>query len=311
MKPRRAVGKAASAGHHPRSNSGTHAAMITLAEIRVFPVKSLRGALHPSALVQDQGLENDRRWMVVDATGRFLTQREHPRMALLSARIEGTALHLAAPGVAPLHVTPPPQGTASRTVTIWNDLVTATDAGDAAAQYLTHALATPCRLVHLANPAGRPVRPDYARPGEVVSFADGFPLLLASAASLADLNSRLAAPIPILRFRPNLVVTGAPPWEEDTWRRIRIGDAIFRVAKPCDRCVITTIDPETAERPNPVEPVRTLGAFRRDTRGGVMFGQNLVPERCTTLHLGDELEVLESGPPNVQLAEREPATSPP
>ena len=164
-------------------------------------------------------------------------------------------------------------------VQVWQDRVAARDAGDAAAAWLTDALGTPCRLVHLADPAARPLPAGHAAaPGEAVSFADGFPLLLANTASLDAVNARLAAPVPMLRFRPNLVVSGAAPWAEDSWRRIRIGDVVLRVAKPCERCIMTTIDPQTATRPHGNDPLRTMARFRRDTSGRILFGQNLVPE---------------------------------
>ncbi len=273
--------------------------MIRLSEISVYPVKSLRGAVHGHAVVEPWGLAGDRRWLITTPEGQFLTQREHPRMALISAETTADGVRLSVPGAAPLSVAAP--AGPDTPVTIWRDSVRAKDAGDAAATYLSAALGLACRLAHLADPKARPLRPDYARGAESVSFADGFPLLLASTASLADLNARLAQPVPMLRFRANVVVEGAPAWAEDTWRRIRIGAVVFRVAKPCDRCVMTTIDPETAGRPNPVEPIRTLGRFRRDARGGVMFGQNMVPEGTGSVHVGDTIEVLESGPANVQL----------
>jgi uncharacterized protein YcbX len=211
---------------------------------------------------------------------------------------------LSAPGHKTLAVATPDPGAPSRDVAIWRDTVPAVDAGDDAACWLTAVLNRPARLVHQADPTTRAVRPAYARPGDCVSFADGFPLLLASTASLADLNRRLGSPVGMTRFRPNLVFEGTMKWEEDCWLRIGIGTAVLRVAKPCDRCVVTTIDQDSAQRPDPVEPIRTLGTFRRDRRGGVMFGQNAVPERCGVLRVGDAVEVLEIGPANVMFEER-------
>jgi uncharacterized protein YcbX len=276
-----------------------------LTEIHIYPVKSLRGECPRSATVEPWGLAGDRRWLITDPTGAMLTQREIIAMARLQARPSGpaasNAITVTAPHHPPLHLPPPPATSPNRQVTIWRDTVPALDAGDEPAAWLSTALGTQCRLVHLADPRARPINPDYASPGQAVSFADGYPLLLTTEASFADLNTRLATPISMSRFRPNLVIHGTPAWSEDTWRRIRIGAAIFRVAKPCDRCIITTIDPATATRPNPVEPIRTLGTFRRDRRGGVMFGQNLIPEHCADIHVSDFLEVLEAGEPNVQL----------
>ncbi len=275
--------------------------MASVAELLIYPVKSLGGDAHRTAGVEPTGLAGDRRWMVVDAAGRFMTQREQPGMALVQARVAGEALVLSAPGMADLLVPVTPGGT-DRAVTVWRDTVQARDAGDTAACWLTAAIGAPCRLVHLADPAARPLRPDFARDArEVVSFADGFPLLLASLASLADLNGRMARPVPMSRFRPNVVVAGAPAWAEDGWRRVRIGTAVFRVAKPCDRCVMTTIDQRTGLRPDGHEPLRTLATFRRDRQGRIMFGQNLVPEQCGVITAGDAVEVIEAGAPNVAL----------
>jgi len=263
---------------------------VRLAEIRIFPVKGLRGDALAQAEVTPCGLEGDRRWMVVDTAGRFLSQRELPRMALVQAkRAESGAVVLSAAGVPSLYAPVPEQRTKLSQVTIWRDTVPARLAWGAAHAWLTKVLGVPCRLVFLADPAVRPVNPEFAQPGDVVSFADGYPLLLTSRASLDDLNAKLANAVPMLRFRPNLVIEGALPWAEYDWVRLRIGQAVFRVVKPCDRCVVTTIDPETGLRPEPDEPLQTLKLFKRDARGRVLFGQNLVPERCGVVRVGDEV----------------------
>jgi uncharacterized protein YcbX len=269
--------------------------------LHVFPVKSLRGTEQPTAMVQPCGLLGDRRWMVTDGAGRFMTQREHPRMALVQAALNGDTLRLSRQDAPGLTVSGEDAGSPCH-VEVWRDGVAARDGGDAAASWLTEALGVPCRLVHLADAQARKLQPDFARhPGEAVSFADGFPLLLASASSLAEVNLRLDRQVPMLRFRPNVVIEGAPAWQEDRWRVIRIGQAVFRVAKPCDRCIMTTIDPQTGLRPDGNEPLRTLSKFRRDRTGRVMFGQNLVPEQCGGIAVGDAVEVLESGEPNVDI----------
>ncbi len=293
MPPDGSVGKGGPDGQAASAQTGAGASL-RLAEIRIYPVKSCRGDTHTSARVEPRGLAGDRRWLIVDAGGRFLTQRELPRMALLAARNEPDGLTLGAPGLAPIQIAPPPLHATPRLVTIWRDTVAAVPAGPAADAWLSTALGLPCGLVHQADPRSRPVAPAYAAPGDVVSFADGFPLLLTTTSSLADLNARLPAPVEMLRFRPNLVIDGATPWAEDHWRRIRIGDASFRVPKPCDRCIITTIDPETGLRPNPEEPLRTLKTFRRDAAGRVLFGVNLVPDKCASVRVGDELTVEEA-----------------
>jgi uncharacterized protein YcbX len=273
----------------------------SVAELRIHPVKGLRGGLHLAADVAPWGLIGDRRWMVVDAAARFLTQRELSHMALIEACNVATGITLTAPGMDSIIVPFPTPHEEALDVVVWRDTVSAVAAGAAADAWISTALGLPCRLVYLADTTGRKIDPAFATAGQTVNFADGFPVLLGSLASLADLNARLAVPIPIGRFRPNIVVTGAAPWAEDCWHRIRIGDVLFSVVKPCDRCIITTIDPETGLRPDKTEPLRTLGKFRRDRRGGIMFGQNLIPENTGRIVAGDRVEVLEYGPPNVML----------
>ncbi len=254
-------------------------------------MKGLRGQVLEAAEVTAAGLAGDRRWMVVDRRGRFLSQREVRCMALVQARLADGGVVLAAAG-AEVFVAVPGADAAAVRVTIWRDTVPAVDAGDAAAAWLGGVLGMACRLVYLADAAARAVNPEYGMAGDVVSFADGYPVLLASSASLAALNARLAAPVPMLRFRPNLVIEGAAAWAEYEWPRVRIGAAEFRVVKPCDRCVVTTIDPETGLQPDAEEPLRTLKLFKRDARGRVLFGQNLVPDRGGVVRVGDAVEVV-------------------
>jgi uncharacterized protein YcbX len=261
----------------------------TLSALYRYPVKSLRGEACDAREVGRTGLSGDRRWMVVDRDGRFLTQRQQPRMALIAARLdERGELHLAAPGMPELRVAPASGGRIE--VVVWGDRLEAVPAGGEAAAWLSDFLALDCRLVSFADDVSRAVDPAYAAATDQVGFADGFPFLLISQASLDDLNARLGQPLPMLRFRPNLVVEGCAPYAEDGWRRIRIGDVSFRVAKPCSRCIIPTIDPATAERGQ--EPLRTLmGYRRRDNK--VYFGQNLVHDSGGHLAVGMSVEVLE------------------
>ena len=179
---------------------------------------------------------------------------------------------------------------------VWRSDCDALAVSPEADAWLSEHLGTEARLVHMPADSHRPVDPDYAvRADDEVSLADGYPLLLASEPSLADLNGRMAAPLPMDRFRPSLVVSGAPAWAEDGWRRLRVGEAVLRVVKPCGRCVTTTVDQETAARGK--EPLTTLARFRRHPeRGTVCFGWNLIPETTGTLRVGDRVEVLEEGP---------------
>lgn len=279
----------------------TDEGLASVAELRIHPVKGLRGDRHRVADIEPWGLVGDRRWMVVDATGRFLTQREHNHMALIEAHNAATGITLTAPGMESLDLPYPASDAEPIEVVVWRDTVGAVAAGAAANAWISAALGLPSRLVYLADTRARKIDPAFAKVGETVNFADGFPVLLGSLESLADLNARLAVPIPIDRFRPNIVVGGTAPWVEDCWRRIRIGDVLFRIVKPCERCIVTTIDPETGLRPDKSEPLRTLGTFRRDRRGGVIFGQNLIPENAGRIATGDRVEVIERGPPNVML----------
>ncbi|TKA08808.1 MOSC domain-containing protein [Actinacidiphila oryziradicis] len=274
--------------------------MITphLSSLHIYPVKSVHGQTCHEAIVEPWGLSGDRRWMLVDRSGRFITQREQPRLALVAAEplAEG-GLRLTAPECPELVVGVPVSGIAAP-VTVWKDKVEAVPAGAEAAAWFSAYLGSAAGLVHLDDPARRrPVDPEFGRPGETVSFADGFPLLLTATASLHALNSLIArgdhaqeGPVPMDRFRPNAVIVGTEPWAEDSWRRIRIGEVIFRVAKPCGRCVVTTTDQHTAERGK--EPLRTLARHRR-SGNQVLFGQNLIPEHRGTLRVGDPLHILE------------------
>lgn len=228
--------------------------------------------------------------MVVDRQGLFLTQRQQQRMVLVQASVDDTGmLHLQAPGMPDLRVAV----TAGETlqVTVWRDTLQASTADPHADQWLSDFLGQRCRLVFLPPATIRPVDQDYAGPADQVSFADGFPFLLISQASLDDLNARMSKPITIERFRPNLVVTGCEPYEEDRWRSIRIGEVEFRLVKPCSRCVIPTIDPETGERDG-VQPLAALSRYRKQGNK-VFFGQNLIHDQQGMLRVGEEVEVIE------------------
>jgi uncharacterized protein YcbX len=235
-------------------------------------------------------LRYDRRWMVVDDAGMFLTQRTHPRMALIKPSIAGGLLWMDAPVMPPLKTELDPPATVSTQVKVWRDVCEATWLGKRAADWFTEFLGTPCGLVHMPDDVVRSANPAVAGPGRKVSFADAYPLLLISEESLADLNSRLERPLPMNRFRPNLVVAGGEAYGEDGWKMIQIGDLSLRVVKPCERCVITTTDQATTERGQ--EPLRTLATYRR-INGEVMFGQNVVHEKTGRLRVGSPVVVVQ------------------
>ncbi|SLN16887.1 MOSC domain protein [Aquimixticola soesokkakensis] len=268
----------------------------TVSQIVTYPVKSLRAQPVSEARVERRGMVGDRRWMVVSPAGDFLTFRDVPAMAGVEAEITPEGLRLTADEEVAEFETP---SGAEFEVRIWRSRVLAQDAGNVAASFLTTALGRSARLVYMPDAVIRPADPEYSREGDQVSFADGFPLLLASGGSLDALNAQLEEPMDMRRFRPNLVVEGAEPWIEDTWRRIRVGEVVFRIVKPCERCIMTTRDPDTGERTGAGEPLRSLGKIHRAGSGKIMFGQNMIPENEGMIRMFDAVEVLETGPSNL------------
>lgn len=265
--------------------------MIKVTGLFRYPIKSCAGISLDSAVLDHRGIEYDRRWMVVDATGTFRTQRELPRMALIHPIIAHDGLTLTAEGMPDMAVRLTASGS-RLTVGVWNDEVEAIDQGEGVAEWLTRFLAEPLRLVRFDEAQDRRVEPAYAvRPGDQVGFADAYPLLIANEASLAELNTRLAESLPMKRFRPNIVVSGAEPYAEDRWGRLRVGEVVIAVVKPCARCAVTTVNPVTAEKGR--EPLSTLASYRRAV-GGVMFCENAIHLSNGVLRVGDEV-TLEAG----------------
>lgn len=268
--------------------------MPALASIHVYPLKSGAPLAIDDAVVEKRGLARDRRWMVVDAYDRFLTGRQQPRLTLIRALPVDGGLRLAAPGMPDIELVAPREG--ERIVSeVWGARVTPLLADAGAHAWISAFLGAPCRLVHMDAGCVRPMKAKYdgryGRDDDEVSFADGFPLMLISQAALDALNARLAAPVPMLRFRPNLVVDGTAPHAEDGWKRIRIGAIDFDVLKPCVRCVFTTVEFEHGRFAADGEPLRTLLGYRR-TADGVTFGQNLIPRGSGRIRRGDPVEVL-------------------
>jgi MOSC domain-containing protein len=257
---------------------------LRLSGLNIYPIKSARGIALDESQVDEFGLRYDRRWMVVDRSGQFLSQRSHARLALVVPSIRDGALRIDAPGMPTLETSLDPSPTVATRVTVWDDTCGATWLGEKAADWFSQFLGSACSLVHMATDVRRPADPVFAPEGVRVSFADGFPFLLISEASLADLNRRLDEPLPMNRFRPNLVVAGGDPYQEDGWTNIEIGGIGFRVVKPCGRCLVTTTDQNTGERGK--EPLRTLATYRKRD-GEVMFGQNVVHEGRGRLRVGD------------------------
>lgn len=255
----------------------------------VYPVKSCGGVEVDASRVTATGFEWDRRWMVVGSDGRFLSQREHPRLTLVRVRVRDDRLVLQVPHLVDLEV---PLETGEQTpirVTVWKDEVRAIDEGGAAARWFSDHLGLESRLVRLADDDARPLGTTSAQPGDRVSFADAYPFLLLSLGSLQHLNNRLNLPVPMDRFRPNIVVDGCKPHAEDTWGSVRIGEVDFSVVKPCARCVVTTTNQQTGERGR--EPLQTLATYRLQD-GQVVFGQNLVHRGVGTVRVGDDVVIL-------------------
>jgi uncharacterized protein len=271
--------------------------MAHLTQLWIYPIKSLAGISVQEAKVTRRGLEHDRRWMLVDQDGVFLTQRERPQMALLEPRIKEGNLsvgHRNRPDLGTLVLNLSAQPSADAEVEIWNDVCPAHVADAQTNAWFSEALDLPCRLVYMHEASLRQVDPKYATSQDITSFSDGFPFLLSNENSLRDLNTRLPQAVEMLRFRPNLVVDGLAAWSEDELKTFRIGPAAFYSTKPCARCQVITIDPATGVGGK--EPLKTLATFR--TRNNkVYFGLNACwdylqnEESEIYLKLGDQFSV--------------------
>lgn len=238
-----------------------------------YPIKACAGISLSEATLTPRGFADDRWLMVVDPDGRFLTQRECPTLGQVKPRISGDALHLEAPRTQTLSMRLQRNG-ARREVVVWKSHCLAIDQGDEVAEWFSSYLDRRVRLVRAADDFHRALDSHYApRPSDTTAFADGYPILIISEESLADLNTRLKSPLPMNRFRPNIVVRGASAYAEDAWRTFTIGGLSFEGVKLCARCPVTTTDQETAQRGK--EPLRTLAAYR-DSERGVLFGQNVI-----------------------------------
>lgn len=259
-----------------------------LSEIWIYPIKSLGGISLTEATVEERGLQFDRRWMLVEAGGKFITQRKVHEMALIDVALEKGGLeitHRSFPDD-PLFISFEPDTKEPIMVQVWDDQVEALTVSDEADRWFSKYLGRIVRLVQMPEYTKRLVDPRYAPQGEVVSFADGYPLLVISQSSLDDLNARLPEPVSMRRFRPNLVITGTPPYAEDTLTDLQIGSATFKAVKPCARCVLTTLDPASGH--TGPEPLKTLSTYR-NKHGKILFGMNLLA-RPGRIAVGDCVE---------------------
>lgn len=259
-----------------------------ISHLFVYPIKSGPGISVEVADAQQRGLVNDRRFMVTAPGGKFMSQRSHPALGRCAMRIEGERLLLEAPGVGSCACPLEPTAGPSVEVSIWSDTVAASRVSDELDAFFTTLLEEPAQLVHMPEQTRRPVEgfDDLA-----VSFADGYPVLVANTASLVDLNARIEGrPVPMAAFRPNIVVEPERAWAEDDWAMLRSGTTALECSTGCERCSITTLDPARPDRPRADgEPLRTLAKFRRDDSGKVIFGRNAVVRGAGPLRVGDAL----------------------
>jgi uncharacterized protein len=263
-----------------------------ISEINVFPVKSLKGISVKSASVEERGLENDRRFMLIDEKRKFVTQREFPVLARFETEFsdEGFVVSF---NNEQLLIPKKMDSDEKLNVKIWSSTAKAVVCNDPINEWFSDKLKVNTRLVYMPDDSNRIVSPFYSirRYKDIVSFADGYPVLLIGEESLADLNSKLDTKIPMDRFRTNLVVSGSGAFAEDSWKKIRIGRTVFHLMKPCARCVMTTIDQTKGEKQG-TEPLKTLASYRTK-RGKVMFGQNLIAENFgEVISLNDDVEIL-------------------
>lgn len=254
--------------------------------LHIYPIKSLGGISLISSNLLERGLEYDRRWMLVDEHGVFLSQRDLPVLALFSVAIED-GLIIRSPNGASLEVNMNEAGE-HVTVSIWDDTVKAVEVSKNASSWFSQELKSEVRLVYMPSKSRRLIDERYATNSEVVSFADGYPVLIANTASLIDLNSRLSIPIEIGRFRPNIVVEGATAFEEDRWANINIGTSKIEVVKKCARCVVVNINPATATKE--LEVLHALATYRK-VSNKVLFGVNALVHQTGIIKVGDELSL--------------------
>ncbi|MGF7073124.1 uncharacterized protein YcbX [Mucilaginibacter sp. 3215] len=263
--------------------------MLQVSELYIYPIKSLSGVAVQNAEVTRRGLQHDRRWMLVNEHGHFITQREFPQMALIKTTVEtdGIAVHHHSGGS--LLIPFNGERKSLQQFAVWDDTCMGQYVNEEFDRWFSQALNIKCRLVHMPDDSEREVDQRYAKPGMITSFADAYPFLLIGQASLDDLNKRMTLPLPMNRFRPNIVFTGGEAYSEDLMNEIEIAGITFYGAKLCARCVLTTIDQHTAVKAK--EPLKTLASYRMKNNK-IMFGQNLVHENTGIISVGDELDVL-------------------
>ena len=263
--------------------------MPKVSALTTYPLKSAKGIALNSLQLKNRGPKFDRDWMVINANNRFLSQRQHPSMCLIGTTLSAGKLTLTAPNANPLTIDSQAAFN-QQDVVVWSDNVSAIDCGDQAAEWISNFLGVECRIVHMPNETQRLVDKDYATQNETVSFADGFPSLIISQASLDDFNSKLERPISMAHFRPNIVIDDCPPFAEDQWQAVRINGITFSLVKPCSRCIIPAIEPESGTKR--MDVIKALSEHRR--RGNATyFGQNALHDLEGEIQIGDNVEILD------------------
>ena len=267
----------------------------TVSEIFTYPIKSSVATSMPSAVLGQKGLRYDRHWAIFSKDGALLTAREYPDLLKLVTATGKEALTVSVDGKDVVSMAYDHRGASHRQVEVWGVAGTGVPMDKSVNDWFSTFLGTDCEVVYMNAESSRPVHTDYGgQPGDVVSFADECPVMLLSAATVAELNEKLDSPVPVTQFRPNLVVADVSPGAEDAWKRIKVGECELEITKQCKRCVFATINPETRQAHAGQEPLRTLSTYRRHPQGGVAMGVHAIPRTLGTIAVGDTVEVLES-----------------
>ena len=282
-----------------------------VSSLHIYPVKSTAGISLPNAKVEELGLTFDRRFIVSDPSGQFITARTEPRLCLVQAKLINQGLELSAPTMSTLTLSYEEFTNQYQNVTVWGDEIDGQLCSNGANAWFSDYLQRPCKLLFFGQGSHRERKPNTDK-ARKIAFADGYPLLLISQASLDNLNSRLVdkrlgdsilaikrqqQSVSMAQFRPNIVVDNCLPFAEDGWLHIRIGEVELKVSKPCERCIFTTVNPQNGEKHPQQEPLRTLKSFRQNHNGEVLFGQNLIALNSGQIHLGDKLTVISKQKP--------------
>lgn len=265
----------------------------SVSQLSVYPIKSSAGLSLSNAWVDEYGLAFDRRFVITDESGKFITARTEPTLCLIRTSLTDTGLVVVAPDMPILRLNYRDFSSDYHSITVWNDTIEGQHCAESIDQWFSTYLKKPCRLMYFGDASQRKVKDSQ----QETAFSDGYPLLLISQASLDDLNTRLSEPVTMAHFRPNIVVENTEDFAEDTWQHIRIGEVEFMVTKPCSRCVFTTINPNTAHKSITQEPLKTLKLYRQVLNGDVMFGQNLIPLNQGQIKTTDTVTVLKTKTP--------------